>query len=77
MRKQISSKELNERTRIVGDTPTIKKCNMQFTFIIWVVSNPPAMKNIELKRLDQVFGLVSRIFVGSLGSTRIAKIEHC
>jgi hypothetical protein len=37
MKEQISSKELNERIGTVGDTPTIKKCNVQFTFIAWIV----------------------------------------
>jgi hypothetical protein len=52
MKEQISSKELSERTEIVGDTPTIRKCNMRYTFIAWIVCNLLTMKNIELKRLD-------------------------
>jgi hypothetical protein len=52
MKEQISSKELSERIEIMGDKPTIKKCNMQFTFIAWIVCSPPTMKNIELGRLD-------------------------
>ncbi len=34
------------------------------------------MKNIELERLNQVLGLVSKIFMGSLRSARITKIRH-
>jgi len=46
--KQISSKELSETIGVVGDEPTTRNYNMQFTFIAWIVCYPPTMKNIKL-----------------------------
>jgi hypothetical protein len=61
----------------VGGESTTRNYTMKFTSMAWIVCCPPIIKNIELKRVDQFLGLVSRILVGLFGLAIIAKIGHC
>jgi hypothetical protein len=66
--QQINLEELSKMIGIVGGESTTKNYSMKFIFIVWIVCCLPTIKNIELERIDQFLGLVSRIIVGLFGS---------